>query len=106
MDITVLKDSILELALVAIGLVITRFLVPYLKEKYTAEKVKNVYDIIVKAVQAAEKIYQEHGQGLLKKEYVVDYIKKIGITLSEDDLNVLIESAVKTLDMVDAEIKK
>lgn len=102
-----ISESILEIVLVLIGLVITRFLVPFLKEKYTAQKVENIYDTIVKAVRAAEQIYQESGVGIeLKKPYVVEYVRSKGINISEKDLDVLIESAVKMLQILEKEIKK
>lgn len=106
MDITLLTDSLLNLVLVIISIAISSYLVPWLKQKYTAEKVNNVYDIVKKAVEAAEKIYSESGMGPIRKDYVVKYLKDKGINISEADLNILIESAVKTLDLLEKEIKK
>lgn len=106
MDMSILGDSILNLVLVVISIVISRYLVPWLKEKYTSEKVRNVYEQVSKAVQAAQKIYEESGQGALRKEYVIAYLKKININITDAELDVLIESAVKMLDLLEAEIKK
>lgn len=106
MDFTILTNSIAEVVVVVLGIVITRYLVPWLKEKYSAERVSNVYDLISKAVSAAEKLYAESGSGVLKKQYVIDYVKTLGITITEADLNMFIESAVKVLDVLETEIKK
>lgn len=106
MDMSILGDAILNLVLVIISIIISRYLVPWLKEKYTAEKVSNIYEQVSKAVQAAQKIYKESGQGVLRKEYVIAYLKKININITDAELDVLIESAVKMLDLLEAEIKK
>lgn len=53
------------------------------------------------AVSAAEQIYKETGMGNVKKEYVLEFINskfKFGIT--EEELETLIESAVKELNIV------
>lgn len=104
MDIMILKDSIAEVIVIVIGLVITRYLVPYLKERYGAERIKNVYDLIVKAVQAAEMLFPDSGSGAEKKQYVIDYIAQKGIVISEADLDIFIESAVKILNIIKAEV--
>lgn len=103
---TMLSDSIVEVIFLVLGLIITRYLIPFLKEKYTAERVLNVYTEIQKAVQAAEKKYQESGMGTLKKQFVIDYINSKGFKITEADLDVAIESAVKLLDIIDKEIKE
>lgn len=106
MDMSVLGDSILNLVLVIISILISRYLVPWLKEKYTSEKLNNIYNKVSKAVQAAQKIYNESGQGPLRKEYVITYLKKMNINITDSELDVLIESAVEMLDLLEKEIKK
>jgi hypothetical protein len=106
MDISVFAQPLAEFVVAVVSIVIARYLVPWLKHKYTGEKVQNTYDIIVKAVQAAEKIYQESGTGKLKKEYVIAYVKKMGIEITDEELDMFIESAVKLLDVMKNEIKK
>lgn len=106
MDYTVLTNSLAEVIVVVLGIIITRYLVPYLKERYGAEKVANIYDTIETAVKAAGKKFPESGKGLLRKEYVVNYIKAKGINITDADLEVFIESAVKVLDILEEEVKK
>lgn len=107
MDLMPLQDSIVQLVLVVLSIIITKYLVPYLKEKYTAEKVSNTYDHVIKAVQAAEKAFEDYtGVGDQKKQYVLNYLKSKNINLSEEDVDVFIDSAIKLLDVLQAEIKK
>ena len=107
MGFEMLTGSIAEIVVIVITILISRYLVPYIREKYGSEKAKNTYDMIEKAVFDAQKIYKESGQGPLRKQYVIDYInsnQKL-VKLSEQELNILIESAVKLLDIFEAELK-
>ena len=107
MGFEMLANSVTELIVVALCILITRYLVPYIKEKYGAEKAQNAYEMIERAVFAAQKIYQESGQGPLRKQYVIDYINsnQTLVKLSEKELDILIVSAVKLLDIFEKELK-
>ena len=59
-----------------------------------------MYFWVTVAVGAAEQIYKEKGQGKEKKEYVVEFLDSIGVKLTIEELNVLIESAVKELNII------
>ena len=50
------------------------------------------------AVNAAEQIYNESGMGEVKKEYVLEFLKKRGITMDIDSVDALIESEVYKLN--------
>ena len=89
--------SILVAIIGVIGTVISVVLVPYFKSKTTAEQRDNIYFWVKLAVEAAEKIYNEKGQGKAKKEYVKQFLFEHGITLDETQLDVVIESAVLQL---------
>ena len=89
-----------------VGTIVGTFLVPYLKIKTTKEQRENTYIIIKYAVQASEQIFNKGGQGIEKYDYVVKYIKGLGIKVDEKDLKVLIESAVKELTLVQNELLK
>ena len=107
MDTTILFDSVTELIMVIISIGISRYLIPFLIEKYSAQKVSNTYEKVMMAVKAAQKIYQESGQGALRKEYVLDYLNNtLKLKIDIKELDVLIESAVKTLDLLEAELKR
>lgn len=74
--------------------IVTAVLVPYFKSKTTAEQRDNIYFWAKIAVEAAEKIYREAGQGKAKKEFVKQFLADHGISLDENQLDVVIESAV------------
>ena len=103
------SEQITQIILAAFGLVgtlIGTLLVPYIRSKTTAEQRKNVYTIIKFAVQAAEQIFNKGGQGVEKYDYVVKYVKSLGIKIEEKDLKILIESAVKELNLMQPELLK
>lgn len=96
-----------EIILALIGLlstVITGLLIPYIKSKTTQSQRENTVFLIELAVKAAEKLWPDTGAGLKKKDYVIQYINAKGIKLSEEDLNMFIEAAVKELDLLKKQI--
>lgn len=91
------------LALIPVlGTVITIFIIPYIKTKIGAEKLSEYQKWASMAVRAAEMLWTESGMGTDKKKYVVDFlnelINKNKVVITEDQLNVLIESAVQELN--------
>lgn len=79
--------------------IITVFIVPYLKSKINSEKLAQYEEWGHMAVQAAEMLWSESGKGKDKKAYVVEFlnnlINKNKTVITDAQLNVLIESAVK-----------
>ena len=57
------------------------------------------------AVKAAEQIYNQNGQGDLKKKYVLQYLKDKGVKISEEDLNNMLESSVFEINKWKEELK-
>lgn len=89
-DITV----IVALIFLACFVVFRVYIVPILKEKYGEAQLDNIYRWVKIAVGAMEQIYRESGMGEKKKNEVLAFLRKIGITLDYDELNFLIEKAV------------
>ena len=89
-DLTPIANAVISL----LALLITAFLVPWLKAKVSAEKLSNIQKWAKIAVAAAEMIYKESGMGTLKKQYVTEYLKGKGYTLDVDTVDALIEAAV------------
>lgn len=77
--------------------IITAFLVPYIKANIEAKNLESLLKIAKIAVEAAEQIFKESGMGAKKKEYVEKYLAEHGYTLDSDELDVVIESAVKEM---------
>ena len=82
-------DFIIKIIVSLLCVVITYYLVPYLKDK-------KLYRTVVIAVRAAEQIYYESGKGKEKFEYVKTWVQK-KFKISDEDLKNIIESAVYEL---------
>lgn len=73
---------------------ITKFVIPYIVSKVSAEKREEIAFWAKLAVEAAEKIFKERGMGAEKKKYVKEFLESKGFTLNETEIDVVIESAV------------
>ncbi|MDY2986301.1 MAG: phage holin, LLH family [Peptoniphilus sp.] len=88
-----------------VSIVITGIVIPLLKQKYGQQKINNTLDIVKIAVNAAEQIYSKRGQGSLKKEYVIQYLKDHGIKIKDDELDAMIEACVLELNKWKKEVE-
>ena len=77
--------------------VVTRYLVPYLKARLTAAEQEGLIQLIENLVQAAEQLFTAEKSGEQKKEYVVNALSEKGVLITES-VNAMIESAVYSLD--------
>lgn len=89
-DLTPIVNAIITLA----ALLITTFLIPWIKSKVDAEKLYEVRQWATIAVKAAEMIYNKSGMGEVKKKYVADFLTSKGYKLDQDAVDKLIESIV------------
>ena len=89
-DLTPIANAVITL----VALLITTFLIPWLKAKAGAEKFAEIEKWTRVAVNAAEMIYKESGMGETKKQYVINYLKAKGYALDLDTVETLIEAAV------------
>jgi hypothetical protein len=83
-----------------LGVIITYMIVPFLKSKTSKEQRETIMFWVSVAVSAAEQIFNERGMGEEKKKFVVGFLVEKGIKVSLEELDVLIESAVKELNLV------
>lgn len=86
--INILLEHLVEIVFTILGILVTTYIVPWLKEKKLYETVKII-------VQAAEKIAQSNK--INKKAWVVSNLESIGITVNEH-IEAMIESAVEEID--------
>lgn len=93
-------EMVAKVIIPLLGAIITYILIPYVRAKTTKEQRDNVYFWVQVAVQAAEMIYRERGQGKLKKEYVIEFLTSQGINITLQELDILIEAAVKELNII------
>lgn len=83
-----------------IGAIITYIIVPYVKARTTKQQQENIAFWVRVAVNAAEQLFGDPGMGKKKKEYVLDFLEKMGFKITMDELNILIEAAVLELNKI------
>ena len=92
-DITLIIKAIVIL----IGVVITTFLVPYLKTKISVNKLSYLEKIVNVAVYAAEVLIKGDGKGDEKRNYVINYVKSVceehGITYDPNQVRQILEKS-------------
>lgn len=91
-DFTVLFEIVLSV----ISMIASCFLIPWLKEKLSAEKLERLVKLVKIAVEAAEQMYGS-GEGQKKKEYVIAFLLSKGIVFDTNEVEAIIESAVLQL---------
>lgn len=96
MDSAVLTE-ILKIVVMVIGVLLTYVIVPYIKKKFTNEQLTEAKYWTKLAVVIAEKIYEEKGSGQLKKENVINYLKKMNINLTTEQFDLLVDGVVEEL---------
>lgn len=92
------------LALIPIlGAIITGFIIPFIKEKIGTERLAKYEYWANLAVRAAEMMWKDSGCGADKKKYVVDFLNEMfnkeKVVITEQQIEILIESAVKQLKL-------
>ena len=98
-------EIITKVLIPMLGAIIVYVIVPFFKSKTTKEQRDNIYFYVQLAVNAAEQIYKEKGQGKIKKEYVLEYMRQLNFDIDEADLEVMIEAAVIELNKSIEELK-
>ena len=87
---------IFEAIITIVSLLVTSFLIPYIKQRLSVEKYEDLKKWVNVGVKAAEQIYGSK-TGQEKKEYVVSFLKSKGITFDIAEVSALIESEVYKL---------
>ena len=111
-NINMIVDLIVKITppiLTFIGLLLTKYWIPQLKarEKLDTAEERKLALIEAKAwveiaVRSAEQLFKNIPKsGVQKKEHAIRYLKEKGVNLNMEDLNALIESAVKELDLLE-----
>ena len=89
MDLT----PILMALLILVAVLITCYLIPWIKTKTTAQQRDNIYFWVKMACSAAEQLYKT-GEGQKKKQYVLEFLHSKELTVDEDELDKMIEAVV------------
>lgn len=84
--------------------IVVYFIIPFIRANTEVKDVEAVLILVRQAVMAAEQIYKGQGKGAIKYKYVKDKLTDLG--LSDSEIEVLIESAVKELNLWQEEVLK
>lgn len=87
---------IIEAVITLIVAVLTTFLIPWIKEKVDAERLRKWQAYTDIAVQAAEQLFSSE-EFRQKKEWVMDYLIDMGIKFDVDTVDKMIEASVLLL---------
>lgn len=107
-----MRDIILEvlkLTIMIATMLITRYAIPWLKAKTENSVMQALIDWTAQAVLAAEQMH-DAGSGAEKKAIVTEFIKKLliqkNISLSDEEIEMLIEAAVRQMQIEDGTVAK
>lgn len=93
-----------------LGTFLAVYMVPLLKEKIDREKLKKYRELASIAVKAAEMLWTKSGSGESKKIFVINYLNKLfnskKTLLTAEQLNILIEAAVKEMNDLSKSVSK
>ena len=95
-NVTPIAEGILAL----LALIVSTYLIPWLKEKLTHAQLDMVYAVVDIGVYAAEKLYGA-GHGDDKLAYVKDFLAERGIELDTAQLKVFVDSSIKRMEQGD-----
>ena len=93
LDLTPIVNAFITL----IGLLLTTFLIPWIRTKISNEKLKEIQKWTSVGVKAAEMIYTESGMGDVKKKYVRKFLESKGYKLDIETVDALIEATVRDM---------
>ena len=83
------------------GLIITGFVIPYLKVSIGDKQLLYISQWVKKAVEAAEVLFDAPKSGEEKRQYVIDFIDKMfnskKVIITKDQIRMLLESAWKEM---------
>lgn len=85
--------DIIKAVITLITAIVSAFLVPYIKSKYSEAQLKKWQSIVDIGVSAAEQLYNTD-QAQEKKTYVLKYLYEKGIKLDAETIENLIEASV------------
>lgn len=95
-----LFDVVVQLLILILG----GILIPYIKKQIGEVEYKKTLELVQIGVAAAEQIYKpldkSDEKNTLRYQYVVDFLQKKNVKISEDEMKTLIEDAVLKLGNV------
>lgn len=94
--------TVVYIVVAILSILITTFVIPYLKQKIGNDRYNMISEYVERAVYCAEQLYIGSGLGEVKKDFVLEkmsnIIGNIGYNITDSELDILIESAVKAMN--------
>ena len=94
--------EVIKIIVMVAALVVARYLIPWLKEKIGADKMAQIEKWATYAVEMAQQVHWAK-PGEDRKAIVTEFLREIliakNISISDEQLDVLIEAAVKEMKM-------
>lgn len=97
-----MNDYLVQIVLALIGIlsaVVTPVAIQYLQSKLTQNKLTELKFWVKLAIGAAEQTFTNEQSGPLKKQFVIDFLNKKGISISVEELDIIIEACVRELNL-------
>ena len=88
--------EVIEAFVYVVVVLLSVFVIPVIKNKYSAQELDKVLKWVDIAVAAAEQLY-DVTDGPIKKKYVLNYLSTKGFVVDEDELDLAIEASVNRL---------
>lgn len=99
-----MSDNLFKVILAFISVIsaiITGFIIPYIKTKISVTQMEEISKWVIKAVQAAEVLFDVPGSGEEKREYVINFIDEMFNSKKEvvtkEQIRILLEAAWKQM---------
>lgn len=99
-DTMINLTPLVEALIAVIALIISTYLIPWLKTKLTAEQLTYAKTAVEVAVYAAEKAYGA-GKGEQKLKYVQDVLAARGVELDTIALMSLVDASIKKMEQAE-----
>lgn len=97
--------EILKVAVMLAALLVSRYIIPWIKSKADAEKLALAAEWTGKAVLSVQQVLGDDASGAAKKnavaKFLADLMAEKNIHLTTDQIETLIEAAVKEMKMQD-----
>lgn len=90
MDITPVVQALIGI----LAVVMTAFVIPFIKSKTTAQQRADILVLIEIAVAAAEQMSKALDTGEAKKNYVMEFLRGKGVNVDTREIDNMIEAAV------------
>lgn len=93
--------NIILFIIALLGAVITYFIIPFLKTKFSQAGNENIQYWAEIAIRYAEDLLKGEGQGKYKKDIVLDFLKAKGFKGLPDEISMIIDAIVNQLNAID-----